>query len=124
MAKTDFKTIDEYVATFPESTQAILEKMRDSIRNAVPDAEEGISYQIPAFKVNGKYFVYFSGYRKHVGLYPAPSGNTPFKKELAPYLSGKATAKFPIDKPVPFDLIGKVAAFLYVEKIKKEKKKK
>ncbi len=122
MAKTDFKTIDEYIGTFPGSTQTILKKMRDSILKAVPEAKEGISYQIPAFKINGKYFVYFSGYQRHVSLYPAPVEGS-LKKELAPYLSGKRTAKFPVDKPIPFDLIGKTAEFLAERKIDKEKKK-
>jgi uncharacterized protein YdhG (YjbR/CyaY superfamily) len=84
---------------------------------AVPEAEEGISYQIPAFKVNGRYFIYFSGYKQHVSLYPAPSFDAFLKGRLAPYLSGKGTVKFPIDKPVPYHLVEDIAKALRMRKM-------
>lgn len=124
MAKTDFKTVDEYIGTFGQSIQDILRKIRTGILLAVPGADEAISYQIPAYKIGGKYFIYFSGFQKHVSLYPAPLGNYPFKKKLMPYLSGKRTIKFPVDKPIPFELVGEVARFLAKEKISRANNKK
>jgi uncharacterized protein YdhG (YjbR/CyaY superfamily) len=117
------KNIDEYIATFPKEVQEILEKVRLTIRNAVPDAQEAISYQIPTFTLNGSSLIYFAGYKKHVGLYPAPIENAEFKAKLSPYASGKATAKFPLDKPIPFDLIGKIVKFKAKENLKRAEAK-
>ncbi len=102
------KNIDEYIATFPKVVQEILEKIRLTIKNAAPDAEEKISYQIPTFTLNGSYLIYFAAYKEHIGLYPVSIGNAEFDKELSLYVAGKGTAKFPLDKPIPFDLIGKI----------------
>lgn len=99
-----YKTIDEYIESFPPETQVILEKIRQLIRKRAPKAEEVISYGIPAFKLNGKYLIYFAGYKTHIGIYPIRKSN----KELEPYLSGKATARFPLTKPFPFDLVEKI----------------
>ncbi len=103
--KKQFKTIGEYIRTFPKDVQGILEKMRQTIRKAAPDAVEVISYQMPTFKLNGKSLVYFAGYKHHVGFYPIPSGIAAFEKELSPYQQGKGSVQFPLDKPVPFDLV-------------------
>jgi uncharacterized protein YdhG (YjbR/CyaY superfamily) len=105
------KTIDEYIASFPKDVQTILEKIRRTIRKAAPDAEEKISYKMPTFTLKGDYLIYFAGYKKHVGLYPAPIGNAEFREMLSAYASGKGTVKFPFDKPVPFDLIRKIVKF-------------
>jgi uncharacterized protein YdhG (YjbR/CyaY superfamily) len=104
-------TIDEYIAGFPDDVQEILQKVRETIRNAAPDAEETISYQIPTFTRGGRYLIYFAGFRKHVSVYPAPVGNAEFAEEMAVYGSGKGTAKFPLDRPIPFDLITRMVKY-------------
>lgn len=104
-------TIDEYVKTFPEDVQGILEKMRQTIRKAAPDAVEAISYPMPTFKLNGKNLVHFAAFKNHVGFYPIPSGIEAFKKELSPYKQGKGSVQFPIDKPIPYDLVKKIVIF-------------
>jgi len=95
------RSIDEYIAAFPEDLQEILQKVRTTVRAAAPEAEETISYHIPTFTLKGRYLVYFAGYQKHVSVYPAPIGIAEFREELATYASGKGTAKFPLDKPIP-----------------------
>lgn len=108
MTKTDYKSIDKYIKTFPEETQAILEKVRQTVKNSVPaEAEEGISYQIPVFKLNGKFIVYFSGFKNHIGLYPLPKDPV-FLKEIEPFIFGKGTVRFSLDKPIPYDLIARI----------------
>jgi uncharacterized protein YdhG (YjbR/CyaY superfamily) len=121
MAKTNFQTIDEYISTFPKDVQGILEKIRKTIRKAAPDAEEKISYQIPAFTLKGSYLIYFAAYKKHVGLYPAPRGSEEFKEELSAYEGGKGTVKFPLDKPIPFDLISRIVKFRVKKNLEKAK---
>lgn len=111
------RTIDEYIAGFPPDVQAILEKIRATIREVAPAAEEIISYQIPTFTLNGRYLVYFAAYQKHIGLYPAPRGVEAFREELAAYGGGKGTVRFPLDKPIPFDLIGRIVAFRVKENL-------
>jgi uncharacterized protein YdhG (YjbR/CyaY superfamily) len=117
------KDIDEYIAGFPDDVQEMLEKIRMTIRKAAPDAEETISYQIPAFTLKGKYLIYFAAYKKHIGLYPAPRGNEKFKKELSAYEGGKGTVRFPFDKPIPFGLIGRIVKFRAKENLEKAKTK-
>lgn len=102
------ENMDEYIAGFPAVVQRILQQIRTAIRTAAPEAEETISYRIPAFKLRGRYLVYFAGFKKHVGLYPAPTGDAKFKKQLSPYMSGKATVKFLLDEPLPLALIRKI----------------
>ncbi len=109
--KTDFKNIDDYIRTFPPDTQSILEKIRQTIKKAAPDATETISYQMPAFKLNGKILVYFAAFKNHIGFYPLPSGITTFEKELVPYARSKGTVQFPLDKPIPYDLVEKIVKF-------------
>jgi uncharacterized protein YdhG (YjbR/CyaY superfamily) len=117
------KSIDEYIARFPNDVQEILGKLRMTIRKAAPDVEESISYQIPAFSLKDRYFIYFAAYKKHIGLYPAPLGNAKFKKDLSLYAAGKATAKFPLDKPIPFDLIERIVKFRLAENLERAEAK-
>ncbi|MGI0037590.1 MAG: iron chaperone [Nitrososphaera sp.] len=106
-----FASIDEYIKTFPKEGQIVLEKMRQTIRKAAPDAEEAISYGIPTFKLNGKNLVHFAGWKNHIGFYPTPSGTKEFNKELARYKAGKGSIQFPFDKPIPFDFVKKIVLF-------------
>lgn len=103
--------IDEYIEQFPPETEKLLEEMRALIRSIVPDATETIAYGIPTFDLNGKHLVHFAGYAKHVGLYPTPSGMVAFEAELGPYRKGKGTAQFPLDQPLPVDLIRRIVEF-------------
>ena len=103
-------TIDDYIAGFPENVQEILEQLRQTIRNAAPESEETISYQMPAFKQKG-ILVYFAAFKNHIGFYPTPSGVEKFKKELSGYEVSKGTVKFPIDKTIPLDLVSKIVKF-------------
>ncbi len=104
------ETIDEYIAGFSSEVQAILQKVRKTIRKAAPGAEEKISYQIPTFALKG-ILVSFAAYKKHIGLYPAPRGNPEFKDELAAYEGGKGTVQFPLHKPIPYGLITRIVKF-------------
>lgn len=111
MAKTDFKTVDEYIRTFPENVQTILQTVRQAIKAAVPGVEEVISYQIAAFKKDGWIF-YLSAHTSHYSLAcPPPTGFDHFKTELAPYKQSKSTVQFPLDQPVPVQLIKDMARF-------------
>jgi len=118
-SRKQFQTIDEYIATFPENVQDILEKIRKVIREAAPEAEEAISYGMPTFKLNGN-LVHFAAYEKHIGFYPAPSGIEAFKEELSMYKGGKGSVQFPIDKPLPLDLVEKIVIFRVKENLNKE----
>jgi uncharacterized protein YdhG (YjbR/CyaY superfamily) len=112
MAKTNFKTIDEYIQTFPKDVQKILEQIRQSIKDVVPDVEETISYQIPTFKLYGKYLVYFAGWKNHISLYPVTDTiKEKIKKEIASYKTSKGTLQFPLDKPMPLSLIKKIVKY-------------
>jgi uncharacterized protein YdhG (YjbR/CyaY superfamily) len=107
-----FATIDDYISSFPEDVQIILEEVRRTIRNAVPTADETISYQIPTITLNGKYLVYFAAWKHHIGLYPIPTADEAFEQELAPYRAGKGTVRFPLRKPIPYDFIERLVALL------------
>jgi uncharacterized protein YdhG (YjbR/CyaY superfamily) len=98
-------SIDEYIATFPEATQRLLEALRRRVLAALPDAEERISYQIPTFAVDGQYVIYIAGWKNHVSIYPIPGGDEALDADLAPYLSGQGTIKLPLTQPVPWDLV-------------------
>ncbi|MGB6152148.1 MAG: DUF1801 domain-containing protein [Pricia sp.] len=115
------KTIDAYIAGFPKDVQTILELVRSSIREAAPEAEETISYSMPAFKLNGKQLVYFAGYKNHIGFYATPNGHAQFKKELSGYKQGKGSVQFPLTEPIPFELITKITAFRVTENLAKRK---
>jgi uncharacterized protein YdhG (YjbR/CyaY superfamily) len=110
-AARQFATIDEYIRTFPPEVQARLQKMRQTIRKAAPQAMEAISYQMPTFKLHGRNLVHFAGYKRHIGFYPVPSGVAAFKKELAPYVQGKGSVQFPLDRPLPYELVKRIVAF-------------
>jgi uncharacterized protein YdhG (YjbR/CyaY superfamily) len=116
--KKQFKTIDEYIGTFPEDVQHILEKVRATIREAAPEAQEAISYQIPTFRLNGN-LVHFAAFKNHIGFYPTSSGIEAFKEELSPYKSAKGSVQFPIDKPVPYDVVKKIVLFRVRENLRK-----
>ncbi|KQO25076.1 hypothetical protein ASF10_07865 [Flavobacterium sp. Leaf82] len=116
------ENIDEYIGAFPNDVQEILEKIRATIQEAAPDAKEKISYSMPAFEQNG-IVVYFAAYKNHIGLYALPSGNESFKEELSKYKSGKGSVQFPLDQPMPFELITKIVKFRIKENIEKAKKK-
>jgi uncharacterized protein YdhG (YjbR/CyaY superfamily) len=103
---------DEYIAAFPKDVQAILKKMRLTIKKAAPKAGEKISYGIPSFTLNGTYLVYFAGFKNHVSVYPAPRGDEEFKKALAPYKGGKGTVQFSLTEPIPYALITRIVKFL------------
>jgi uncharacterized protein YdhG (YjbR/CyaY superfamily) len=105
-----YKTIDEYIQAFPTETQEILENIRQTIHKAAPEAVEVISYQMPAFKQN-RVLVFFAAYKKHIGFYPTASGIEAFKKELSPYKSSKGAVQFPLDGPIPLNLIEKIVKF-------------
>lgn len=122
--KVTFKSIDEYIASFPEDAQKILEELRGTIKAAAPDAEEKISYNIPTFTLNGKHLVYFAGWKNHISMYPIPSGTAAFNKEISKYVEGKGTLKFAMDKPLPLKLITKIVKFRVAENLKKTDKKK
>jgi uncharacterized protein YdhG (YjbR/CyaY superfamily) len=115
------KTIDEYIAGFPEDVREILQKIRATIREAAPDAQETISYQMPTFTLNGN-LVYFAGFKNHIGFYPIPTGIEKFKKELSVYKQGKGSVQFPLDQPIPYDLIRKIVKFRVKENLAKKKK--
>ena len=110
MQNNEITTIDEYTAGFPPATQLILEQLRATIKNLVPYVQESISYRIPAFKYHGV-LVYFAAYKNHIGFYPTSSGIDAFKEELSGYKGGRGTVQFPINKPIPFDLIEKIVTF-------------
>lgn len=111
-----FTTVDEYIASQPAEVQPILREIRAHAHAAVPSAGEMISYGIPTITLGGKYVVYFAAWKHHVSVYPVPRGDEAFEREIAPYLAAKGTLKFPLGKPVPYELIGKVAARLAAER--------
>lgn len=104
------QSIDEYIAAFPADVQKILERIRATIRKAAPAAKEAIKYRIPTFTLNGN-LIHFAAFKNHIGLYPAPRGAEQFKKELSSYEGGKGTVKFPLDKPIPYDLITRIVKY-------------
>ena len=124
MAKTSFKSVDEYIASQPEAVQGILGRVRSAIRKAVPGAEEVISYKIPTYKLRGGAVLYFAGWKQHYSLYPATGRVVAaFKDELAPYEVSKGTIRFPLSQPVPVKLIGRIAKFRAKEVAGHEKAK-
>jgi uncharacterized protein YdhG (YjbR/CyaY superfamily) len=122
--KTDFKSVDEYIASQPEAVQGVLKRVRGIIRKAVPGAEESISYQIPTYKLRGERVIYFAGWKQHYSLYPATGPLvTAFKDKLAPYELSKGTIRFPLSLPVPVKLIERIAKFRAKEAAGREKVK-
>src|SRR3990172_9998564 len=123
-SKKQFKTIDEYIGTFPKNVQDRLEKLRRTIREAAPEAVETISYGMPAFNLNNRYLVYFAAWKNHIGLYPMPSGIEAFQKELSPYKAAKGSVRFPMDKPFPFELVKRIVKYRVKENREQAKRKK
>jgi uncharacterized protein YdhG (YjbR/CyaY superfamily) len=117
----EYKTVDEYIRSFPPETQVILEKMRQVIRRAAPEAVEGISYRMPAYKQNGV-LVYFAAFKKHIGFFPTAAGIEAFKTELSAYTTSKGTVQFPLNKPVPYDLVEKIVEFKVQQNLAKRGK--
>ncbi len=108
--------IDEYIAAFPAEIQIILEKIRKTIRSAAPEAVETISYAMPTFKLEGN-LVHFAAFKRHIGFYPTPSGVEKFQKELAVYENAKGSIRFPLDQPIPYDLISEIVAYRVQENL-------
>jgi uncharacterized protein YdhG (YjbR/CyaY superfamily) len=103
-------SVDEYISTFPEATQEVLQDLRRHVLAALPDAEERISYQIPTFAVDGQYVIYIAGWKSHVSIYPIPDGDEVLDADLAPYRSGQSTIKLPLTQLVPWDLVDRAIA--------------
>ncbi len=120
--KTEYQTIDDYIGTFPENVQRVLETLRQVIHKAAPEAEEAISYQIPTFKLHGN-LVHFAAWKNHIGFYPASSGIKLFKEELSRYEMTKGSVHFPLDKPLPLRLIHKLVKFRVTENLEKHRTK-
>ena len=118
-----FTSINEYISTLPENAQKAMGEIIAAIKDVVPDAEEHISYNMPAFKVNGEYFVHFSAWKNHIGMYPIPAGNEAFQKQIEQYRSAKSSLNFPLDKPMPIKLIEKVIKFRIAENLQDAKVK-
>lgn len=109
--------VEIFIARFPEKTQIILKQLGSTIKKAAPEAEESISYGMPAYKTNGKPLVYFSAFKNHIGFYATPSGHREFAKELSKYKQGKGSVQFPIDMPLPLDLISRIVKFRVKENL-------
>jgi uncharacterized protein YdhG (YjbR/CyaY superfamily) len=121
-SKVGYNSIDEYIATFPAETQKILQALRATIKAAAPDADEKISYQMPTFALKGN-LVHFAAHKNHIGFYPTPSGIEAFKQELSIYEGAKGSIKFPIEEPLPLDLIRKIVKFRVAENLNKAERK-
>jgi uncharacterized protein YdhG (YjbR/CyaY superfamily) len=119
--KPGFASIDEYIATFPAATQALLQQMRATIHAAAPDAAEKISYQMPTFFLKGN-LVHFAAFKNHIGFYPAPRGIEQFKEELSSYEGAKGSVRFPFGRPLPLDLVSRIVRFRVAENLKNAEK--
>jgi uncharacterized protein YdhG (YjbR/CyaY superfamily) len=120
--ENSFITIDDYINSFPKDIQELLEQIRLTIKNAAPEAIETINYKMPTFQFNGN-LVHFAAYKQHIGFYPAPSGIEAFKKDLSQYKWAKGSVQFPLDKPIPLDLIAEIVKFRVMENSKKNNRK-
>jgi uncharacterized protein YdhG (YjbR/CyaY superfamily) len=116
--KSKFISIDDYILQFPPEVQEILKTLRKVIRESAPDATEKISYQMPTFTLHGN-LVHFAAYKKHIGFYPTSSGIAAFQQELSEYKGAKGSVQFPLDMPIPYELISKIVKFRVAENIKK-----
>lgn len=122
-SRRQYKTIEEYIDTFPEAVRRILNELRQTIEEVAPDAEETINYQIPTFTLNGN-LVHFAAFENHIGFYPTPSGMEAFKKELSGYKSAKGSVQFPIDQPLPLPLIRRIVEYRVKENLERKFRKK
>lgn len=116
------KTVDEYINKFPLNTQSILIKIREIVKKVAPEATEGINYGMPAYKTYAKQLVFFAAYEHHIGFYATPTGHEEFSTELSNYKQGKGSVQFPLNQPIPFDLIERITIFRAKENTKKYKK--
>lgn len=117
------KAIEEHIRSFPESTQKVLYEFRKLIKALAPEAEESMAYGMPAYKTHGKPLVYFNAFRSHIGFYATPTGHAAFEKDLSPYKQGKGSVQFPLNKPMPWELIKKIIEFRIRENDEKAKEK-
>jgi len=117
--KRDFKSTDEYIATFPKDVQSVMEKLRKAIKEEAPKATETISYQMPTFKLNGN-LVHFAAYKKHIGFYPTPSAIEAFREKLSSYKTSKGAIQFPLDKSLPIDLVKEMVRFRVKQNLAKK----
>jgi uncharacterized protein YdhG (YjbR/CyaY superfamily) len=111
-----FETVDEYIGSFPEDVRNILQDVRRTIRTAIPTVGETISYQMPTFTLAGKPLVYLAGWKRHVSVYPAPTGDAAFQRDLAPYRAATGTVQFPLGKPIPLGLVERLVSLLVEER--------
>ena len=107
-----FESVDQYIASLPSDVRPQMDSVRQAIHRAVPGSEEAISYDIPAFRLNGRYYLSLAAWKRHLSIYPIPDADAELDRELTPYKSGKGTLKFPLGKPMPMELVAKVAALL------------
>lgn len=114
------KTVDEYIGSFAEEIQKILQSIREIIKQNAPEAEESISYGMPAYKINKKPLVYFAAFKNHIGFYATPTGHQAFAEELSKYKQGKGSVQFPINEPMPLDLIERIVKFRVEGNLKKK----
>jgi len=114
--------VDKYILSFPEEVQEILNRIRSLIKNATSEVTETMAYGMPGYKTNGKPLVYFAAFKSHIGFYATPSGHEQFSKELSKYKQGKGSVQFPIDKPIPYDLIEQIIKFRVRENLVKKRK--
>jgi uncharacterized protein YdhG (YjbR/CyaY superfamily) len=120
---TAINTIDEYISTFPPDVREILEKLRKTIHEAAPEAEEAMRYGIPTFRLNDN-LVHFAAFEHHIGFYPTPSAIVAFREELSPYKHAKGSVRFPLDEPIPYDLVRKIVEYRVKESREGGKKEK
>ncbi|WP_298393112.1 DUF1801 domain-containing protein [Flavobacterium sp.] len=113
------RSTDEYLATFSEERKVLLQQVRETIKNVAPETEETISYGMPAYKLNGKALVYFAAYNNHIGFYAIPTGHSKFDEKLSNYRQGKGSVQFPINEPLPLELITEIVQFRITEVLKK-----
>ncbi|WP_342434151.1 DUF1801 domain-containing protein [Neobacillus sp. FSL H8-0543] len=116
--KITYKTIDEYILQFPPEVKEILNRLRKVIKESAPNATEKISYQMPTFALHGN-LVHFAAFKNHIGFYPTPSGIAAFKHKLSNFKSSKGAVQFPIEKPLPYDLISEIVKYRVEEDVKK-----
>ena len=119
--KIQFTNIDEYIQSFPESVREKLQMIRQTVHSAAPEAKEAISYQMPTFKLNGN-LVHFAAFKEHIGFYPIPSGIEAFQEELSKYKTGKGSVQFPLNEPLPLDLVKRIVEFRVKENLSKKEK--
>jgi uncharacterized protein YdhG (YjbR/CyaY superfamily) len=115
MTTSQFQSMDAYIATFPKEIQTLLGQVRETIRKAAPDATEAIKYAMPTFVLNGKNLVHFAAFKDHIGFYATPTGHEAFKDALSKYKSGKGSVQFPLDEPMPLELVSSFVAFRVAE---------